>query len=65
MQGQHAIVRKPASQDAIIEAVRQGAWLRVSAVCPRTGREVSVVGPATARAALTALAVRRLDRALP
>jgi hypothetical protein len=63
MQGQHAIASRPAGQGAIIEAVRQGAWLRVSAVCPATGKEVSVVGPATAARALEAMAIRRLARA--
>ena len=45
----------------IIEMVRQGGWLRVSAVCPATGQEASVVGPSHAAGPLRQLALRRLD----
>jgi hypothetical protein len=62
MHGQHGIAR-PAAPPPIIEAVRQGAWLRVSAVCPASGKEVSVVGPAHANRALQAMALRRLAQA--
>jgi hypothetical protein len=44
----------------IIELVRQGGWLRVSAICPVTGQEASVVGPANAALPLRQLALRRL-----
>jgi hypothetical protein len=51
-----------ASSAPIIEQVRQGAWLKVSAVCPRTGREASAIGPASAAGALELLALRKLAR---
>lgn len=52
-----------ASRDApIIEATRQGAWLRVTAICPRTGAEATAAGPAHAPAMLERLALAKLAR---
>ncbi|MCC7281312.1 MAG: hypothetical protein IT556_02940 [Acetobacteraceae bacterium] len=45
----------------IIELVRQGGWLRVSAICPATGQEACAVGPSHATAALRQLALQRLS----
>lgn len=52
----------PGDEPPIIEAVRQGAWLRVTAICPRTGEEATTAGPAHAPAMLERLALARLAR---
>ncbi len=45
----------------IIEFVRVGNSIRVSAVCARTGREVQIVGdPRASQKELEAIAVRKL-----
>ena len=52
-------------QGYIIEIVRQGAYARASAVDPRTGEEVSVVGPSRGHdEMLTRLAVKKLQQKL-
>ncbi|MFC4349739.1 DUF6898 family protein [Kordiimonas lipolytica] len=51
-----------ASPDSVIvEFVRVGNSIRVSAVCTRTGREVQIVGdPRASQKELEAIAVRKL-----
>jgi hypothetical protein len=51
------------SEPPIVERVRHGRWLKVSVVCPATGREASATGPASAARALELLALRKLGRA--
>jgi hypothetical protein len=49
----------------LIEFTPIGAFVKVSAVDPLTGLEVSITGPASAASAdLAQLAVRKLERAL-
>ncbi|NEX92070.1 hypothetical protein [Caulobacter sp. 17J65-9] len=48
----------------LVEFVRQGAWLKCSAVCSRTGTEAAAVGPASDPSALERLAVMKLNRLL-
>ncbi|MBX9459959.1 MAG: hypothetical protein KL785_01185 [Brevundimonas sp.] len=50
--------------EVIIEFVRNGAWLKCSAVHVATGIEVSAVGPPTERAGLERIALGKLKRAL-
>ncbi len=49
----------------LIEFIQQGDYVKVSAVDPVSGREVSIVGdPAAGRQALTRVAVRKLEYVL-
>jgi len=49
------------SGDLYVEFVVQGNFVKVTAIDPRTGDEVSVMGPSGAsRAALSAAAIRKL-----
>ena len=50
------------NQEVLIEFRRVGAYVKVSAVDPRTLTEVAIVGdPAAGEAALTQAAVRKLE----
>ncbi len=52
----------PTSRHVIIEFVPLGNAVKVSAICEKTGREVSIVGDRNAgKAELEALAVRKLN----
>jgi hypothetical protein len=46
----------------IVEHFRNGQWLKVSAVCTRTGLEASAAGPAREPAAVERLAVAKLRK---
>jgi len=48
----------------IVEHIRQGQWLKVTAVCERTGVEASAAGPAREPGAVERLAVAKLKRLL-
>ncbi|WP_262695040.1 DUF6898 family protein [Kordiimonas aquimaris] len=51
----------PVPTRIIVEMIPQGNFIKVSAVCEDTGREVSIVGdPRAGNAALKALAVKKL-----
>ena len=51
----------PVPTRIIIEMVKQGNFIKVSAICEDTGKEVSIVGdPRAGNAALKALAVKKL-----
>jgi hypothetical protein len=53
------------TQGYIVEMIQQGRYVKVTAVDPVTGREVSLVGDANApRAHLEQLAVRKLETVL-
>lgn len=55
--------RKLLPRGAIIEMVVHGAYVKVAAVDPVTGEEVSIVGdPAAGEARLTREAIRKLER---
>lgn len=60
------MVQRPASPpgEILIEFVRNGAYLKCSAVCAATGREATAIGPATDPAALERLAIAKLRRLL-
>lgn len=46
----------------LIEFIQMGHVVKVTAIDPRTGREVSIVGdPAAGKTALTRLAVRKME----
>ena len=52
-------------EGAIIEMIRQGSYVKVSAIDPVTRLEVSIVGdPAVGPEILKAHAIRKLDRML-
>ena len=52
-------------QGAIIEFIRQGAYMKVSAVDPVSGFEVSIVGdPSAGKTYLEEQAIRKLERML-
>ena len=53
-----------AAGEVIVEFVRNGQWLKCSAVHAATGVEVSAMGPATDPAALERIAVAKLRRRL-
>jgi hypothetical protein len=59
-------VAMPMAQDAevIFEAVRTGDWLRVAAICPRTGVESVAAGPADSLTLLQRIAAAKLARKL-
>jgi len=47
--------------DVYVEFVVQGSFVKVTAIDPKSGTEVSIMGPANAaRAALSGAAVRKL-----
>lgn len=48
----------------IVEFVRNGQWLKCSAVCERTGLEASAAGPASDPSGVQRLAVAKLKRLL-
>ncbi len=50
--------------EIIVEFVRNGAWLKCSAVHVATGREVSAMGPANDPRGVERVAVAKLKRAL-
>lgn len=53
-----------ATGQVILELVRNGAWLKCSAVHVASGVEVSAVGPVTERHGLERIALAKLKRAL-
>lgn len=53
-----------ASGEVIVEFVRNGAWLKCSAVHVVTGVEASAIGPVAERAGLERIAIAKLKRAL-
>ena len=55
---------EPHLGEVIVEFVRNGAFLKCSAVHVGTGTEVSAVGPVTERANLERIALAKLRRAL-
>ncbi|MBX9614529.1 MAG: hypothetical protein Q8S03_14185 [Brevundimonas sp.] len=50
--------------DIIVEAIRRGVYLKVTAVHVVTGREATAVGPAAEPKAVERLAVAKLKRLL-
>ena len=50
--------------EVIVEFVRNGAYLKCSAIHVATGREVSAVGPANDPRSVERVAVAKLKRAL-
>ena len=50
--------------DVIVEFVRNGAYLKCSAIHAATGREVSAMGPATDPRGVERVAIAKLKRAL-
>ena len=50
--------------EVIVEFVRNGQWLKCSAIHAATGIEVSAMGPATDRTALERIAIGKLRRRL-
>ena len=50
--------------EVIVEFVRNGAWLKCSAVHAATGVEASAIGPADQRTHLERIAIAKLKRAL-
>jgi len=46
----------------IVEHIRNGQWLKVSAVCTRTGLEAAATGPAREPGAVERLAVAKLKK---
>jgi len=49
-------------KDIIIEFIQVGNVLKVSAICARTGREVSIVGdPKSTQKQMEAVAIRKLE----
>jgi len=47
-----------------VEMQRNGAYLKVTAVCARTGEEVSAMGPANDAESVKRLAIRKLQNKL-
>ncbi|MDO1558705.1 hypothetical protein Q0812_04610 [Brevundimonas sp. 2R-24] len=54
----------PDGREILIEFVRNGAWLKCSAVDAATGREASAIGPAADPAGLERIAIAKLKRLL-
>lgn len=54
------IAAPPKDEGVYVEYIAQGSVLKVSAIDPKTGTEVSVFGPAGAREALTRTAMQKL-----
>lgn len=52
----------PPEPGVIVEHIRNGQWLKVSAVCERSGLEASATGPAREPGAVERLAVAKLQR---
>lgn len=50
--------------EVILETVRNGAYLKVSAIHVATGREAIAIGPASEPKGLERIAVAKLKRAL-
>ena len=50
--------------EVIVEFVRNGAYLKFSAVHVKTGREVSALGPASDPRAVERVAIAKLKRVL-
>lgn len=50
--------------DVIVEAIRSGTYLKVTAVHVATGREATAVGPAHEPRAVERLAIAKLKRLL-
>jgi hypothetical protein len=50
--------------DVIVEFVRNGTYLKCSAIHVKTGREVSVMGPVADPKAVERVALAKLKRAL-
>jgi hypothetical protein len=62
---ERGIAGRGAQGDVYFEFRALGGSMKVSAICPETGTEVSVVGPVNAsRADLQNLALRKLQRKL-
>jgi hypothetical protein len=58
------VVAMAQDTEVIFEAVRTGDWLRVAAICPRTGVESVAAGPADSRTLLQRIAAAKLARKL-
>ena len=52
----------PRPDRILVEHIRNGQWLKVSAVCERTGLEAAATGPAREPAAVERLAVAKLRK---
>jgi len=52
----------PRPDGILLEFIRNGQWLKVSAVCERTGLEAAATGPANEPAAVERLAVAKLRK---
>ena len=50
--------------EVIVEAIRNGTYLKCSAIHVATGVEASAIGPATERTSLERIAIAKLKRAL-
>ena len=57
-------VQKGELGEVIVEFVRNGAYLKCSAIHVATGKEVSALGPVNERAGLERIALAKLKRAL-
>ena len=49
-------------EGVIVEHIRQGQWLKVTAVCTATGLEAAATGPAREPGAVERLAVAKLRK---
>ena len=54
----------PELGEVIVEFVRNGSYLKCSAIHPATGVEVSAIGPAAEPRAVERVAIAKLKRAL-
>ncbi|MFC5067976.1 DUF6898 family protein [Flaviflagellibacter deserti] len=62
---ERGIARRGSHGDVYFEFRALGGSMKVSAICPETGTEVSIVGPVNAsRADLQRLALRKLEMKL-
>jgi len=57
-------VSEPDIGEVIVELVRNGPWLKCSAIHVATGLEASAVGPAAESRGLERIALAKLKRAL-
>jgi len=55
---------RPEAEEIILESIRSGAYLKISAVHVSTGLEATAVGPAAEPKAVERLAIAKLKRAL-
>jgi hypothetical protein len=55
---------RPEADEIILESIRNGAYLKISAVHVATGVEATAVGPAAEPKAVERLAIAKLKRAL-